>query len=554
MQDSASHSRQNFTDGEIVTERDLDDLDAERDVVDRIRQVHRKHIDAATDLAERLAAQVGEFTDDGGIRDLVDEDAEVDAAIRAAQVRQHSAQAMNAYRRANELRSMGDAVAFGHTTADDGERTPVGKISVIDGDDVLLIDWRAPAAAPFYRATPLDRLGVRHRRHLLYGDDAPDVTPELIGYSDEVFGFEGLADTAGLRGEAAILASVEAPTAEQMRSVVATIQAEQDAIIRAPSDRPLVVQGAPGTGKTVVALHRAAYLLYDQRSALAETGVLIVGPTTEFLSWIAEVLPSLGESGVVSVTAPQLYPGVRMGQVDSDEVADIKGRIEMVGLLSKAVADRARRPAGPLTALYGSNRVRLSVESLVNIFERARRQRTHNGGAAAFREGVIDALAAEVYNPAFANLEDARANFSDSPDVEHFLLRHWPTLSAEQALNDLLGSPALLRSAAFGLGLGRRRIALLERERTSEVDLDNRRWSPADIPLLDELLALLGPVYGSDFESDRIVERDAADDFELEQDRGDDWDDDADEDPDEFADDVDNISIWDIAAAEEAGA
>jgi DNA helicase IV len=134
-----------------------------------------------------------------------------------------------------------------------------------------------------------------------------------------------------------------------MRSVVATIQAEQDAIIRAPGDEPLVVQGGPGTGKTVVALHRAAYLLYAQREALSDTGVLIVGPTSEFLTYIAGVLPSLGETGVLSVTAPELYPGVRRGAPEDDAVAEVKGRLDMVTLLANAIKDRQRRPTGAIS-------------------------------------------------------------------------------------------------------------------------------------------------------------------------------------------------------------
>ncbi len=462
-----------------------------------------------------------------GIRDLHDEDAEVDAAVQAALVRQTSDRAMAAIRRFQELDGMGDALAFGHVTDDDGGVTSVGRLSVIDGDEALLIDWRARAAMPFYRATAVERLGVTRRRHLLYGaagasssdgvESGADDPGELTGYSDEVFDVDALVGDQGLRGEAAILASVSAPTDDRMRSVVATIQSEQDAVVRAPSDRPLVVQGGPGTGKTVVALHRAAYLLYDQRVELSDTGVLIVGPSPQFLRYIAGVLPSLGESGVVSVTAPELYRGVRRGKPEPPEVAEVKGRAVMAELLARAVRDRQRRPTRDLVVIYGATRARLRVDALGAAFDRAQRYRSHNDGADAFRALVIEGLCAAVFDPSFHNRDDALETFGRSPEVEAFLLRHWPPLTPEQALNDLFGSPALLRLAADAVGLPARDRRLLERDRIDEADLDDARWSDADIPLLDELLVLVGGVMGGQSDEQRRLVRDAADEFELSQ-------------------------------------
>ena len=533
----------------VIDELSDDELYKERDVVSRIERVHAEHVATAVDLARRLAEEAAELTEDG-IRDLVDEDDEADAAIQAAMVRQHSAQAMNAYRRAQALQKMGDAHAFGRTTNDDHEQMYVGRVSVIDGDDVLMVDWRAGAAAPFYRATPLERMAVRHRRHLHYDGGADSTTAELAGYSDEIFDLAALHLEPGLRGEAAILAAVSAPTEEQMRSVVATIQAEQDAIIRASSERPLLVQGGPGTGKTVVALHRAAYLLYNQRTALAETGVLIVGPTAEFLGYIGGVLPSLGESGVVSVTANQLYSGVLLGPEDGPGAAALKGSTEMVTLLAKAVRDRQRRPRVHLNVLYGANRARMTKDELGDLFDRAQRNRTHNAGAAAFRMSIIDALAAKVYDPAFADLDDARVTFRESARIRHFLLKHWPTLTPEQTLNDLFGSDGLLRHAGRAAGLSDAESASLSRERTGELDLDARRWTEADVPLLDELLWLLGPIDGDQIDSERHIERDAASEFE-EADGDESWaDDDLAEDPDAFG--AQHESLWDLMEAEEA--
>ncbi|MEM8902408.1 MAG: hypothetical protein AAGF02_01785 [Actinomycetota bacterium] len=485
--------------------------------------MHRGQVAAARRRAERLADEAATSTEEG-IRDLVDEDDEADTAVRAALVRQSADAAMHAVKRVIELDEAGEALAFGHVTDDEGERLHVGRISVIDGDEALLVDWRARASIPFYRATPVERLGVRRRRHLLYGEvGGPD---DLVGYSDEVFDLEALHDEAGLRGEAAILASVSAPTEAQMRSVVATIQAEQDAVVRAPTDRPLVVQGGPGTGKTVVALHRAAFLLYDQRVQLAETGVLVVGPSTQFLSYISGVLPSLGESGVVSATITELLPGILVGTPEPEAVAELKGELVMADLLDVAVRDRQRRPKADLVVDYGTTQVRLAVDELRGIRRRAQGQPTHNAGAAAFRIGVIEALCHQVDDDVFDTFDEAREHFSELESVEWYCLRHWPTLTPEQALNDLLGSEALLRSAGRRVGLTTEQRALLHHPRTAQLDLDERRWTAADVPLLDELFALVGPVIPEDAVDEMVTRRDEADEFELADAAGDEMDDD----------------------------
>lgn len=490
-----------------------DELASERRALGLIQDVHHAQLERARRTAEGLAEEAAEATEEG-IRDLVDEDAEVDAAVRAALVRQTSDRAMHAARRVAELEARGSALAFGHVTSSNGERLAVGRLSVIDGEEPLLVDWRARASVPFYRATPLEPMGVRQRRHFLYCDETTGNPDDLVDYTDEIFDLDALGAVVGLRGEAAILASVEAPTPQQMRSVVATIQSEQDAVIRASTDGPLVVQGGPGTGKTVVALHRAAYLLYDQREELADTGVLIVGPSNEFLRYIAGVLPSLGESGVISVTADKLYAGILTGRPEADEVAACKGRAEMVSFLAAAVADRQRRPTTGFTVYYGSRRVDLSVQRVQEFFDRARRHVMHNEAAAEFRSLVIDALLAEVYDPSFRSVDDARDTFRTSRTVTTFLLRHLPPMTPERALNDLFGSKALLQSAARNSGgaISAVDAARLWRERAAEDELDQTRWSVADVPLLDELLSLLGGSMGQT-EEQLIRARDELDEF-----------------------------------------
>jgi hypothetical protein len=530
------------------------ELEAERRALARIRRAKAAHLDAAEAHAGRLAAEAATLTEDG-IRDLYDADAESDAAIEAAMVRQSVAAAMHAIRRVDQLRSTGKALAFGHTTGQGGERRYIGRLTVVDGDEPLLIDWLAAAAVPFYQATPLERMGVERRRNLLYGDWGGESAGELVGYSDELFDLDAATDELGLRGEAALLASVTAPTREQMRSVVATIQAEQDAVIRAPASEPLVVQGGPGTGKTVVALHRAAYLLYAQRESLSDTGVLVVGPSSEFLSYIAGVLPSLGETGVVSVTAAELYPGIRRGRAEPAAVADVKGSLAMADLLANAVADRRRRPRGSFSTWYGGRRVTLALDQLQLLVERAGRYPTHNEGADHLRAEVISALVAEVYDPSFHNRDEARDHFRGDDAVTELLLAHWPPLTPEQALNDLLGSAALLRSAARGTGLQPGELALLARPRTPFAEVDRIRWSNADIPLLDELLALLGISLGDRDDDNRIEERDEADEFELAEsaDHAADADDDG---TDDQLDELDELELagGDLQAVDRAGA
>ncbi len=516
----------------------------ERAALERIRRAQAAQVAKAVGLAEQLAGEAAEMTEDG-IRDIYDEDAEADAAVAAALVRQTSERAMHAIRRVAQLRAAGTALAFGHTTSADGERLAVGRLTVLEGDEPLLVDWRAPAAVPFYQATPLERMGVERRRNFTYGEAGAEGAGELVAYSDELFDVDAAADEIGLRGEAALLAAITAPTREQMRSVVATIQAEQDAIIRAPGNEPLVVQGGPGTGKTVVALHRAAYLLYAQREALTDSGVLILGPSLEFLTYIAGVLPSLGETGVLSVTAPELYPGVRRGAPEDPAKAAIKGRLDMAQLLADGIADRQRRPTRSLSTWYGARRVTLDAEVVGRLFDLARRYPTHNEGADAFRFELIESLTAEVYDPSFHDREEAREHFRASETVTEFLLRHWPPLTPEQALNDLFGSRALLRSAARGTSLTPDELDALHRPRVPFAQVGDIRWSNADIPLLDELLALVGISSAGADDDERAKERDEADEFEMAR-AADERQVDDDEDDDEFADDL-------AALDEEAG-
>jgi len=215
------------------------------------------------------------------------------------------------------------------------------------GGDPALVDWRAPAARPFYTATPVHPLGVERRRHIrTRGRTVVRLDDEVLTDGRLVNGGAG----SGLTGEAALMAALDTARTGRMTDIVRTIQAEQDRIIRADDRGVLVVQGGPGTGKTAVALHRAAYLLYTHRERLARRGLLVVGPTPTFLRYIADVLPSLGETGVLLAGLGQLRPGLDARGTESPETAAVKGRLEMVEVLERAVADRQIVPAAPREA------------------------------------------------------------------------------------------------------------------------------------------------------------------------------------------------------------
>lgn len=230
-----------------------------------------------------------------------------------------------------------NGLCFGRLDTISGEHSYIGRIGLFDEEneyEPVLLDWRAPAARAFYVATAATPENMRRRRQFhTRGRHVVDFTDEVLGRPD-----------GGERGDAALLAAVNAPRGDGMRDIVATIQAEQDEIIRHDHPGVLVIEGGPGTGKTVVALHRVAYLLYTQRERIERHGVLVVGPNPAFLNHIGRVLPSLGESDVVFMTPGDLVPGLRVTAEDTPETARLKGSLKILDVLAAAVADRQRLP------------------------------------------------------------------------------------------------------------------------------------------------------------------------------------------------------------------
>src|SRR6478735_7146577 len=344
--------------------------------------------------------------------------------------------------RVAQLDAVEDRLAFGRLDLDDGTRRYVGRIGLTDADHTsLLTDWRAPAAQAFYRATAAHPDGVVRRRHLV------TQRREVTGLEDELLDLDAAPDVAGssLSGEGALLAAMAAGRTGRMGDIVATIQAEQDTIIRSPLGGALVVQGGPGTGKTAVALHRAAYLLYAHRRVLERSGVLLVGPSLSFLRYIDQVLPSLGETGVVSTTIADLLPGVVADGAEDPRVARVKGRAVMARAVRRAVRARERVPAQDVP-------VRLDGHDLV-----------------IRRRDVRDTIA----------LEDLRSH----RDVRVALNLAWLPITPERLVEDLFTKPHRLAEAAPELSPADR--ALLARPKGSP-------WTPADVPLLDEAAELLG--------------------------------------------------------------
>jgi DNA helicase IV len=388
-----------------------------------------------------------------------------------------------------------NGLCFGRLDFDDGQPRYIGRIGLRDesGDyDPLLMDWRAPAARPFYLATAASRDGVRRRRHI------KTRTRTVTGLDDEVLDLAA-ADPRqhqGLTGEAALLAAVSASRTGRMSDIVETIQAEQDHIIRSRLPGVLVVQGGPGTGKTAVALHRAAYLLYTHREQLSKRGVLIVGPNTTFLRYIGEVLPSLGETGVLMSTIADLYPGITARRAEPAAAAEIKGRLAMAGVLAAAVRDRQWVPDQALEIAVDREKLRLDRRTCVRARTRARQsRRPHNEARAIFVREIIEALASQIDSRIDAvapgpgsvldevDVSAIRSDLRRDSEVRRAIRRMWPLLSPQQLLADLFSAPG--RLAAAGADLTEAERALLLRD-------PGDGWSPADVPLLDEAAELLG--------------------------------------------------------------
>ncbi|GAA1311575.1 AAA family ATPase [Pseudonocardia xinjiangensis] len=417
--------------------------------------------------------------------------------------------------RAAALTAARSGLCFGRLDRTDGSTSYIGRIGLTDPSDgeSALIDWRAPASQPFYCATLATPLGITRRRHLQIAGTAPD--ERVATFHDDVLDQALLTEAdSESASDPALLAALKAPRGATMRDIVTTIQAEQDAIIRLPLSGVVVIEGGPGTGKTAVALHRVAYLLYSHRERLARSGVLVVGPSAGFIRYVGGVLPALGESAVVFTTPGRLAQGVVATAVDEDEVARTKGGLAMLDVLRRAVADRQELPGSPIAIELDDVTVTIDRATAREARRRARATGLlHNTARTTFRDTLGSLLVQQGIEQLDKNLEDppelaellrdlgdlpelAQAGAAQvSAEMRHELrdeLRSnldfhaaveqlWPVLTPEQLLADLFASPERLASAGGGIDL------------SGLYRAEGSPWTVSDAPLLDELAELLGP-------------------------------------------------------------
>ncbi|MBM0201708.1 AAA family ATPase [Micromonospora sp. STR1s_5] len=418
----------------------------------------------------------------------------------------------------DELRRAEDGLVFGRLDGLDGTVRHVGRVGLRndgEGAEPLLVDWRAPAARPFYTATAVDPQGQARRRHIRTTGSA------VIGVDDEPL--DGSA-TAELVGEGALLAALDQRRTGRMSTAISTLQREQDDIIRAEATGPLIVQGGPGTGKTVVALHRVAYLLFTHRK-MADQAVLVLGPSPRFLQYIAQVLPALGETAVVSATCDTLLADIHVGRDESRLLAEIKGRALWQSTLESYVASLLPRPHELKLRWEGEFYV-IPAATVAQALASAVQGRPYHRARAAFTEQVHHLLADVVAEQREALMEEMEEGFEDilarvdkgmeqdhpstrtatgsdidgllseeeveqlrcriaeNGTIARFIEAWWPTLDPETLLGDLLTDHTLLARFA----------PQLSPEEITAVAAEPAPWASSDIPLLDALADLLGEV------------------------------------------------------------
>ena len=374
---------------------------------------------------------------------------------------------------------------YGEVSDHGGESFHIGRRHVTGPDgDALVVDWRAPVSTPFYRASSAEPMGVDLRRR--YGF----ARGELTGFEDEP-----LTGGGGPEHSAILEAEIERPRVGPMRDIVATIQPEQDVIVRADLARSICVQGAPGTGKTAVGLHRAAYLLYAHREQLSRQGVLVVGPNASFLRYIRDVLPALGEVEATQatieelVTAP-LSEGRRVRAEEPDDVATLKGDARMAEVLRRAVWAGVGTPTDALVVPRGSRRWRVPAHEVTDVLDGLRTRGVRYAAAGSM---LAQALAHRVLLRMEAGGESPDDRVQDavarSAPVKAYVRALWPAVDPARLLHRLLSDPEALGSAADGLlDADEQRLLLWDRPpRTA----GTARWTLADTVLLDELRDLL---------------------------------------------------------------
>jgi DNA helicase IV len=397
--------------------------------------------------------------------------------------------------RADRLRQLsGDAEAppfFGRTDRDPDPAHPAGEVFHIGRrhirdqvGDPIVIDWRAPISQPFYRATAADRQGVQLRRRFGFNSG------ELTSFEDELL---AVGQELGLQSDL-LRAEIERPRVGPMRDIVATIQPDQDELVRADLDTSLCIQGAPGTGKTAVGLHRAAYLLYSYPERLRRSGVLVVGPNSAFLRYIALVLPALGENGISQTTVDELVTHIPVRRVEPVEVAVLKGDARMAELLRRAVLSHIRKPETDVVPIIGNRRHRISVERARRYVDDARRallsgELRWNSARERLRQLLAQDVRRQREDAGGAPSDAETAKVARSQQVRDFVDQVWPALDPATVLIRLFTEPAFRERCGRG-SFSPAEIAALG---WSELPRGVRqaRFSAADQVLADELTGLI---------------------------------------------------------------
>ncbi|GIG70675.1 DNA helicase IV [Phytomonospora endophytica] len=381
--------------------------------------------------------------------------------------------------RLRALRRFGLDLCLGRIVGEDGEPVYVGRLPLTDEDGRrLLLDWRSPAAEPFFGATHGNPMGLSSRRRYRWTGG------RITDYWDEVFTADEFAGhAAALDDQSAFIASLGQNRSAQMRDVLGTIQADQDAIIRAGSSGALVVDGGPGTGKTVVALHRSAYLIYaDPRLGHGRGGVLFVGPHQPYLNYVADVLPSLGEEGVQTCTLRDLvWEGATAAVEPDPEVARLKSSADLVKGIEKAVTFYEDPPAKGIVIETHWADVRLTARDWKSAFSAVEPGTPHNEAREQILEELVEILAAK-HDEDVAD-EQLRGSLRQNRALNSALNRAWPMLDAADVVGDLWTVPAYLRMCAPWLD--REEVAKLQRA-------DPKAWTVSDLPLLDAARQRLG--------------------------------------------------------------
>lgn len=399
--------------------------------------------------------------------------------------------AYQAARRLATLDAEHEGLVFGRIDLTSQEIRYIGRIGVRDSEyEPLVIDWRAPAAEPFYRATPAEPMEVIRRRVLRCRDD------KVTGLEDDLLDASAESDLP-IFGEGALMASLTRARGRTMRDIVATIQAEQDEAIRAPYQGVTIISGGPGTGKTVVALHRAAFLLYSNRARLEKGGVLVVGPSSVFMNYIERVLPSLGEDSVslkaIGGVASDVL-GLTSERIDSAAAATVKGSLAMLDVLRRLVR-------APLIAHPEALRVRVTVKGEVLGLGQGELNRLRdqvlattklNRGRSLATDLVVQALMRKFPEDVAIEQAELEERIREHPSLAMFMHAWWPALTPTQVLARL-ADPELAARVAPGLDEAGREALVESYAWLREEDADlARNWSVADMALLDELVAILG--------------------------------------------------------------